>query len=484
MQRRFHRRALLRGASVALALPWLESLAPRAARGQAAAPTRSFIAMSFPCGTADFWRPAVAGSGDAWTLSPILAPLLPVKSHVNVLANVGNYGPFGGHIEPSNANLGAALLTCARAIVTTLPSTLTVGTSVDQVLAQQLLGRTKIDSLQVGLSTLVSSFDGLPGACSQTISWRSPTEPTYKVIDPATVFDQIVGATKPNPAGPLAAARRAKNKSVLDYVLGHATSVRAQVSRGDAQRIDGFLSSVRSLEKKIEEPATSPPACVAPPRPLGKIAVGDVPVDYDRNAHADVMIDLVVLALQCDATRVVSFMMDDVRSDFQYKFVQARTFTATGSTPAGRNVSGGIYGLNASGPLSNDYASANFWFVEKLSRLAQKLAATPTAAGTMLDDATIWFGSEMHGPNHDGLDLPIVVVGKGGGRLKTNQFVDFAQTTRKTERLSNLYLTFLRKVFDLNVATFGTAPANGGAGSTAPPNTFGAGTTVIPEILT
>jgi hypothetical protein len=189
-----------------------------------------------------------------------------------------------------------------------------------------------------------------------------------------------------------------------------------------------------------------------------------------------------VLALQCDATRVVSFMMDDVRSDFQYNFLTSRTFTATGSTLGTRPVGGSLYGLNATGPLGNDYATCNFWFVDKLSRLAQKLAATPSASGTMLDDATIWLGSEMHGPNHDGLDLPIVTVGKGGGRLKTNQFVDFAQTARKTERLSNLYLTFLRNVFDLSVQTFGGGPTPSQP-TAAPANAYGAGTTPIPEIL-
>jgi hypothetical protein len=479
---RLSRRTVLRGAGVALALPWLESLAPRPARGQAAVSPRTFVAMSFPCGTADFWRPAQPGAGAAWALSPILEPLAPVKSHVNVLANVGNWGPFGGHIEPSNANLGAALLTCTRAR-SNADTLLSVGTSVDQVIAQGLVGRTKLDSLQVGLSTINSYTDGLPGACSRSISWRSPTEPLFKLIDPQTVFDKLVGAVTPGPGGALAKARRAKNQSILDYVLGHATSVRSQASPSDRVRFDGFMDSVRSLEDKIRVDPASPAACVAPPRPTGTIEIGNVPPGYNRDAHANVMIDLIVMALQCDATRVVSFMMDDIRSDFQYSFLTSRTFTATGSTPTTRPVAGGsLYGLNASGALNNDYATCNFWFVEKLSRLAQKLAATPTASGTMLDDATLWLGSEMHGPNHDGLDLPIVTVGKGGGRLKTNQFIDFAQTTRKTERLSNLFLTFIRNVFELPVQTFG-----GTFGPSpplmAPPNAYGAGTTPIPEIL-
>ncbi|HVZ72473.1 MAG TPA: DUF1552 domain-containing protein [Polyangia bacterium] len=479
--RRLHRRTVLRGAGVALALPWLESLAPRLARGQTVTPPRTFVAMSFPSGAADFWKPAAPGSGDAWTLSPILTPLAPVKSHVNVLANVGNYGPFGGHIEPSNSNLGGALLTCTKPKAIDAYN-VTTGISVDQVIAQSVTGRTKIDSLQVGLCTIDQYTDGLPGACSRSISWSAPDNPLYKTIDPASVFDRIVGAVKPVGAGPLAFARASKNKSVLDFVAAHASSVQSQVSRSDAARLDSFLTSVRALEQKIATTPSSPAACVAPPRPTGTLTVGNVPADYNRDAHANIMIDLVVMALQCDATRVVSFMLDDVRSTFPYTFLMARDFTATGSTPTSRIVSGGPYSLNAAGETNSDYATVNFWFVEKLSRLAQKLMATPTATGNMLDDATIWLGSEMHGPNHDGLDLPMVVVGKGGGTLQTNRYIDYAQTTRKTERLANLYLTFIKNVFRIPMTSFGgnVTPTQPLA---APANAYGPGTTTLPEIL-
>jgi Protein of unknown function (DUF1552) len=199
--------------------------------------------------------------------------------------------------------------------------------------------------------------------------------------------------------------------------------------------------------------------------------------------HADLMIDLVAMALQCDVTRVVSFMLDDARSDFNYGFLKERVFTPTGSTEGTAPVSGGgLHGLAASGDINNGYATVNFWFVEKLARLCQTLASIPEGSGTLLDAATVWFGSEMHGPNDDGRDLPIITVGKGGGRLATNQYVDFATTPRQTERLANLHLTFLRGVFDLPVTTFGgqTPPTNPGA---TPLNAFGAGTDPIPEIL-
>jgi hypothetical protein len=473
--RRISRRAVLRGAGVALALPWLESL-PRRARAQAT-PARTFIAMSFPCGVAPlYWKPAATGTGDAWALSPILAPLAPVKDYVNVLSNVGNYGPFGGHIEPSYSNGTAAMLTGTRPVVA--GSSLTCGTSVDQVIAQGL-PRTKLDSMQVGLSTLDSYTDGLPAACSRSISWRSPTEPTFKLIDPQAVFDTIVSAGNLPSNDPAFAARRAKDKSVLDAVLGHALTVQTKLSASDRQRLDEFMTSVRALEVKMQGVAV--PGCGVGTRAAEPVAVSQQPADYNRDTHANMMIDLVVMAIQCGVTRVVSFMLDDSYSLFVYSFLPMRTFTTSGSMP-GTGFCGSLQGLQRAGDNNDGFATCNMWFVEKVSRLAQKLQASPTATGNLLDDATIWFGSEMHGGNCDGLDLPVLTLGKGGGRLKTNQSIDFAKTTRQTERLANLHLTFIRGVFGLPVTTFGTAPPPV-AQTMFPANTFGAGTDVIPEIL-
>jgi hypothetical protein len=350
--------------------------------------------------------------------------------------------------------------------------------SVDQVLAQAWRGRTRLDSLQVGLSTLDSYGDGLPNAFSRSISWRSPTEPLYKTVSPRALFDQIVGTTP----GGTAAQRRAANKSVLDLVLAHATATKPKLGASDRPRLDQFLDSVRALEKNVD--AQGAVSCTMGARPTQDFAVGNVPADYDRGKHADLMIDLVVLALQCDVTRVVSFMLDDSRSDFVYSFLTERLFTATSSTP-GTAPCGGLHGTAAAGNTNNGWATINRWFVEKTARLAAILQGLPSAGGTMLDDATIWLGSEMHGGNHDGLDLPMLTVGKGGGRLRTNQSIDFAKTPRQTERLSNLYLTFLRNVFDLSTETFGMGgrPAPPANEATAPPNAYGNGTTVIPEIL-
>jgi hypothetical protein len=455
---KLRRRDVLRGAGVALALPFMESLVPREASAQVPPARRRFVTMQFPNGVASYWKPAATGTGSAWLLSPIQEPLAPVKPKVTVLQNVGNYGPFNGHIEPSHANLYSAFMTCTKAKQQN--GQVTSGISVDQVIANGIGAATKLPSLQLGLSTTVSFFDGLPGAASQSISWDDQGQPLYKLVDPQAVFDRLIGAGPltgpPPPPDAASVARRAANKSVLDFVLGHAASVQAKASKTDKARMDQFLTSVREVEKNIRENAGAP-TCSIPMRSPSPYAVNNVPPDYNRDVHANQMIDLIVMALQCDLTRVVSFAMDDARTDYVYSFLTNRNFTPTGSA-AGTGTVGGAHGTSAAGDNYDGYATLSYWFVDKLSRLCQKLAALDEGeTGNVLDKSVIFFGSEMHGGNHDGLDLPILYVGSGGGRLKTDMNLDFAGRPAKGEALANVFLTFIRNVFDLPQTRFGNA---------------------------
>jgi hypothetical protein len=441
------RRHILRGAGVALALPWLESFAPRPARGQTRPTSLRFVALYFPMGTASFWTPTGVGRGDAWQLSPILEPLAPLKSKLTVLSHVDNtaYGPLA--VRPAYPRDTAGFLTCAPAQVTPPLN----GVSVDQVIARGLFGAvTPLPSLQLGLSTLSSFTEDLPPAFSRSISWSSPSTALGKIIDPQAVFDRLVAARGDPlaPMDPAAEARRAKRQSVLDFVLGDATSIQPRLSYTDRARLDQFMTSVRDLEQRVQAtPPPPPPGCVPVSRPAEAIAVNDVPADYNRDAHATTMIDLMVLALACDVTHVVSFMFDDARSDFVYNFIRERSFTAAGSTPGTAPV-GGFHGLaQGAGLANNGYATINFWFVSKLAELGQKLAALPDGPqASVLDNSVIWFGSGMNNGRDQALfNLPLAYLGGAGGVLKTDAHIDFSTSGR----LSDVYLTFIQNVFRL-----------------------------------
>lgn len=180
MQRNLSRRHFLRGAGVALSLPFLSSMgASTPAKAQALAPRR-YVSMYFPNGAAHFFRPAgTGGSGSEWQLSPILEPLAPVKDYLTVLSNVGNGATFGtDSIEPSHAQLCASAWTCVQM---SGDGDADNGISVDQVIAQAHAGQTSLDSLQLGLATLESYGDGKPNQHSRSISWAAPNQPLYYV---------------------------------------------------------------------------------------------------------------------------------------------------------------------------------------------------------------------------------------------------------------------------------------------------------------
>jgi hypothetical protein len=465
--REISRRVMLRGLGVALALPWLETFAPRTARAQSASAIKRYIALYFPNGTAEFWKPSGAGAGDAWKLSPILEPLGPVKQYLSVLSNVSNYAPFGGHVEPSHSNCAASTWTCVKP---NGQGNANNGISVDQVIANRIGTATPLPSIQVGLSTLDSSTDGLPGQHSRSMAWKSATEPLYKVVNPQAVFDRLVanGPMTTSGTDPAAERRRALKKSALDYVIESAAGIQKKLSSSDRQRLDQFLTSTRDLEKRVTAPAmaVASASCMLLPRPTATYGVGNIPPGYSRESHAQLMMDLVTMAIQCDISRVVSFMLDDARSDFVYDFLTERNFTDTGSTPGTAKVAG-YHGLQHAGDKNNGFATIGWWMAQKASELAQRLIAVKEGdAGNALDNTVITFASGMHGGNHDAQNLPIALIG-GGGRtgqgtvLKTNQHFDFANETR----LADVHLTVIQKVF-------------GGADTS-----FGASSGIIPDLL-
>jgi hypothetical protein len=475
--RSISRRAVLKGGAVALCLPWLETLDDRPAKA-AAVPLRRYMSMYFPNGTTDnFWLPNNSGTGDAWSVSPLLEPALPSKKNMLVLHGVGNYSAFDatGTVSPSHGSNCAGAWHCYDPRKAP-PNMQGGGVSVDQVIANQIGAQTKLPSLQVGLSTLDSFCDGTPCAHSRSISWSGPEMPLGKIVNPQAVFDRLVSAGAPSAPGqavapsPMLAQTRTLQKSVLDAVLDSATSLRAKLSAGDQTRVDQYMTSVRDLEKLVAMPSMqvtgAGASCAGIARPPEAYADMNTPPDYSRETHANIMIQLVTLAFACDVTRTVSFMLDDARSDFVYSHVPMRNFNTpaagTLSSP-GTGTCAGYHGLQHAGNNNDGFASITYWNVQKANMMAQALAGIKEGAGTALDNTVIHFGCGMHGGNHDGLNLPIVLFGSAGGVLKQNAYLQLAgDAPGGGARLANLHLTLIQKVFGSPVATFGVTGASTG----------------------
>ena len=474
------RRQVLKGAGVALSVPWLETFETKRAKAAGTAPLRRYMNVGWPNGTADQWLWGASGAGATMALAPILQPLQPNISKALVLGSVGNYSPWGAHVEPSHGNNYATSWTGVKA---NGPGSINSSISIDQAIGNQIVAAnggtlpTRLHSLQVGLSTLDSYTDGLPGPHSRSLSWKDAASPLYKIISPQNVFDTLVAGGLPQTGNmttapdPTALKRQALQKSALDYIVESSTSLQARLSSSDVQRMSQFLTSVRDLETQVASAGmvtTGGAGCSPIARPT-QTAVDNspYPAGFDRGQHATLMINLVVMAFTCDLTRVVSFGLDDARSDFVYDFLTNRKFptTAAGMSMPGTGPVNGYHGLQHAGDTNDGFATITYWNMAQLNDMVTKLSAIKEGAGTVMDSAVIHAHSGMHGGNHDGLNLPLVVMGTGGGVLKTGQAMNFSdKSTTVTgakslfgKNLQDLHLTILNKVFGANQAQFGTA---------------------------
>lgn len=467
----FSRRNLLRGAGAAVTLPWLESLAPRVAGAQsAAAPALRYMPIFLPNGSAEVWTPQ--GQGAAWTLSAILDPLKALKSKTIVITNLENGSSFnangGASVEPSHGRQPGAWLTCVdpEVVAKRLNVKEANGVSIDQLMAAHAAfkNKTPVGSLQIGLTTIDQSCDGKQCSNSRNVSWRTETQPTYKQVDPLEVFNTLTaGLEGVDMDDPLVKQRIALKKSVLDAVRENASSTRALLSSADRMRMDEFLTSVRAVEERsmIVSGAMGGLACQTPTAPtlsgITPTSFGKNTAAYNKGAHADAMNDLIVMAFQCDLTRIVTYMLEDERSEFTYDHVPRRKFSATAST-ADSGMCGNYHGSQHGS--QDEFATISWWNVGKVAELATKLDAIKEANGaSILDNTVIFLGGCMHGSDHSCDRLPTALIGGGGGKLQTDQHVVYGK-----KPLRDLHFTLLNDVYGLGVPDFGQAAGGGPPG--------------------
>jgi len=468
MKRPLSRRTFLRGAGVALALPWMESLLPRAARAQATTLPRRFMPIFLPNGAAELWRPLSAGTGTAWNLSSVLEPLTMLKAKTTVLTNVENGSAFntsgGSSVEPSHGRQPGSWLTCVDPgqVREQLGVEEANAISIDQIMAEHAVfkDKTALPSLQVGLSTVLSFCDNQPCSNSRSISWSAPTQPMYKSVDPLEVFNRIAGVAMPVEPGGMpdleAQKRITRHQTVVDAVLENANRTRAKLGVADQVKMDEFLETVYATEKRVTgvSQGMGGIACQLIGAPTMTTVMPDAPRQntetYNKGEHADVMNDLIVMAFQCDVTRIVTYMLEDERSEFSYDHVTKRTFTEEGSVEASGTCpeyhNGGQHGSQ------DDFATITWWNTSKVAELCLKLDAIEEAPGvTVLDNSVIVFGGCMHGSNHQCNELPLALIGGGGIGLSTDQHIVFDGD----RPLRDLYFTLMNHVFGMGATDFG-----------------------------
>ena len=394
---RFSRRRLLGGAGIALALPFLESLLPRGARA-APSPLR-FLGYYVPCGIRmSSWTPSSAG--DAYAMTPILKPLEKLRTQFSVLSGLANR-PARPDGAGDHAAGTASFLTCTH-VQKTEGTDIKNGVSIDQAYAQLVGKNTRFASLQLGTEGGGSSGgcdSGYSCAYSRNVSWSGPATPVAKQVNPRDVYDRLFAGVNPGASAAEFERIHKEKKSVLDYVLGEANSLSGKLGSTDRRKLDEYMSGIRALETRLETPAN---VCQAPTRPG----------DYDVRVQVQLMSDLMVLAMQCDMTRSLTFMLGNAGSGRVYDFL---------------GLTAGHHELSHHG---NDPAKQaalekiGIWEVEQLAYLLTKMQAIDEGDGTLLDHSAVFFSSEIEdGNSHSHFNMPIVLAGKAGGAFHPGKHI-------------------------------------------------------------
>jgi hypothetical protein len=431
---------------VSIALPFLEAMLPaRAAAGQLkTTPRPRLIAIEMVHGSAgatafgmqkNLWSPAQAGA--QFDLSPsVLSALEPYRQYLTIVSNtdVRNAEAFTpAEIGGDHFRSAAVFLTQAHP-KQTQGSDLRAGTSLDQIVAQKYGHETPIPSMQLCIENIDQAggcFYGYSCAYTDSISWASPSEPLPMVRDPRLVFDQLfgIGSTEEERA-----ARRRRDRSILDWVTESARRLNNTLGAADRARLEEYLDDVREVERRIQQIEaynSSGEEREIPDAPVG------VPDSYEE--HVKLMFDLQALALASDITRVFAFKMS--------RDVSNRVFREAGVT-TGFHI--------ASHHQDRDdrileFAKINRYHVGLLPYFLSKLQNTKDGDSNLLENSLIIYGSPMGNSNvHNHKRCPLILLGHAGGKLKGNWHI----MTEDGTPMANAMLSVLH-MLDIETNQFG-----------------------------
>jgi hypothetical protein len=461
------RRAVLRGAGALMSLPFLESLVPRMARAagmpvpQQVLPPRRMGIFSVTGGTViESWR--LPQSGPLTRLPSILRPLEFAKEDLLLLAGLSQ----SGRSEGLNAHEHCAYLHLTGAeAVKKVAGKPVAGISIDQAVSQAIGEETFLPSLEMGLTNGETKY-----------SFRSAYEPVPYEANPRLVFERMFRGRKPvvpnwarraaarSEAVEKTATRDSYDRSVVDLVQAEANELRAQLGRGDQEKLDEYLHSVRSVEKRIDflearlqeelldaaNPGPSrllqPELFPAPGVPFYKV---ENEIGRDPDQHGDyirLMSDLMVLAFQTDTTRMVTLALG---SDGAY-------FPGVVTVGYERHChtlehQGNAVPVDRADPIAREACrQIHAWYTSLFAEMIAKMKAIDEGGSTLLDNSLILYTSYMADGGHGTNDYPALLAGKAQGTLKTGRQLEL----RKNTPVANLYVEMLDRM-GVKVDAFG-----------------------------
>ena len=409
-----------------MALPWMESLKvwgdeTRGNQKASEAPVR--LAVLFAGNgfhAKEWWAKDSAGGLE---FGQVLAPLNDFRDKTLFIKGLYNEQALKGNIHSSQTGnlLSGAPLAAGGEIHS--------GTSVDQWLAQTYGRSTKVPSLVLGCEAgNPSVHKNYSMIYSSHISWSSPTTPTPLELYPALAFDRLFKDEV-----------QRGDKSVLDAVLSDARQIRREISTSDQRKLDEYLDSVRDVEQRIENAGKQGelqgwrPTLDKPnvPRPAEGIP-------QNIADHMRLMCDIMVLGFQTDTTRICTLKLNNDHSSLRFPHL---------------NVDYMIHHL-LSHSDTPDWLKVNQFFVEQVAYIAKRLDAIQEGERTALDNTMLMFCSSMMSGSHDATQLPVVMVGRGGGQIKTGRVLDYREQPNR--QMCRLYLSMMNKM-GVHLDKFGDA---------------------------
>lgn len=434
---RIDRRTLLRGAGTLMALPWLDAMVPTSALAQSVKKTPVRMGFLFvPNGVnMEYWKPTTTGA--AYQLPEILAPLKNVRPSMSVLSGLAQMKAFANGDGPGDhARSAATWLTGVQARKTN-GSDIQAGISADQLAARAIGDQTPFASLEIGCErgALAGNCDsGYSCAYSNSISWRSPSTPVAKEINPRAVFERLFGGGDELEKLESTAKRTEYNLSILDFISEDAAKLKDRLGNRDKQKMDEYFQSIREIENRLQkfEKDNRSKALAGVQAPAGGVPA-------DRGDHIRLMGDMMILAFQADLTRVCTFMFANEGSNRPYREI---------------GIGDGHHDISHHGQDPEKLQNKkliDIYHTEALAYILEKMQTIKEPEGTLLDNSMILYGGGISdGDRHNHDNLPLLLAGKAGGRIPTGQHFQFNSYTP----LTNLFLTML-DVAGVNVDQLG-----------------------------
>ena len=436
------RRTFLRGVGTAVGLPFLDAMVPALSFGKAAAAPVRTAFVYVPIGAImDHWNPSY--TGQLGELPRILKPMEPFKKDMLLLSNLTHNGgralldgggdharATGGYLSgvQPRKNASDASFTNAAAIK--------AGITADQVIANQIGSKTRFASLEVGMedSQQAGNCDsGYSCAYTNNLAWRSDSQPMPPILDPRALFERMFGDD-----GDLSQqARDRRNlyrRSILDYVTEDSKKLESRLGPSDRAKLDQYMTSVREVEVRIEKNEKNNQH-VDP----GMEKPGGTPGDFAE--HFKLQSDMITIAFQADLTRTVTFLVGREGSNRAYREI---------GVPEGHH---NLTHHRNNPEMIERVAQINCYHMRTFAAWMEKMKAHQEGDGSLLDNCMIVYGSGISdGNRHTHEDLPTLILGNGGGYLKTGRRVVY----RRVTPICNLYLTLIEGM-GVNQDTFGDA---------------------------